>query len=140
MTTQMDRNTMGTDQQRYSNIMMSQNNLGRNMMGQDINNIMSNRGMTSGMSNMMGHGRTMEVMGHNLMGQDMTSQMMSGDIMGHQDMTHNLVYNSRMGHNLINNQMSSKAMNTNNGLVGQRMMQQMEMRHVPETHTSSRLF
>merc|ERR1711973_632902 len=150
MPTQMDRNMMGTDQQRYSNIMMgqntmggkmiSQNNLGRNMMGQDINNIMSNRGMTSGMSNKMGHGRTMKGMGHNLMGQDRTSQMMSGNIMGHQDMTPNLVYNSRMGHNLINNQMSSKAMNTNNGLVGQRMMQQMEMRHVPETHTSSRLF
>jgi len=150
MPTQMDRNMMGTDQQRYSNIMMgqntmggkmiSQNNLGRNMMGQDINNIMSNRGMTSGMSNMMGHGRTMEVMGHNLMGQDRTSQMMSGNIMGHQDMTPNLMYINRMGHNLINNQMSSKAMNTNNGLVRQRMMQQMEMRQVPETYTSSRLF
>merc|ERR1711915_1050492 len=150
MSTQMDRNMMGTDQQRYSNIMMgqntmggkmmSQNNLGRNMMGQDINNIMSNRGMTSGMSNMMGHDRTMEVMGHNLMGQDRTSQMMSGNIMGHQDMTPNLMYINRMGHNLINNQMSSKAMNTNNGLVRQRMMQQMEMRQVPETYTSSRLF
>merc|ERR1712113_386505 len=79
--------------------MISQNNLGRNMMGQDINNIMSNRGMTSGMSNMMGHGRTMEVMGHNLMGQDRTSQIMSGNIMGHQDMTPNLMYINRMGHN-----------------------------------------
>merc|ERR1719381_460388 len=74
---QMDRNMLDRDQQRYSNMMgrnlmgqdsmdrnmmgqhtlgrnmMHQGNLGRNMMGLNIYNIMSNRGMTSDMSNMM---------------------------------------------------------------------------------------
>merc|ERR1711951_121249 len=78
MSSQMDRNMMGMDQQRYSNMvmgrnmmgqdnmgqrmigqdnmeqhMMGQNTMGRNMMGRNIYNIMSNRGMTSDMSNMM---------------------------------------------------------------------------------------
>merc|ERR1719370_1334490 len=75
---QMDRNMMNMDQRRYSNMMgsnlmgqdsmdrsmmgqdimgdnmMHQNNMGHNMMGRNIYNIMSNRGMTADMSNMMG--------------------------------------------------------------------------------------
>merc|ERR1711951_308225 len=86
MSSQMDMNMMGMDQQRYSNMMMGRNmmdqddmgqrmigqdnmgqrmmgqdnmgqrmmgqdTMGRNMMGRNIYNIMSNRGMTSDMSN-----------------------------------------------------------------------------------------
>merc|ERR1711973_539080 len=127
MSSQMDMNMMGMDQQRYSNMMMGrnmigqdsmrrqmmnknmmmgrdnmgqhmmgQNTMGRNMMGRNIYNIMSNRGMTSDMSNMMGQqidsnmmGRdmTMDVMGRNMMGQDRSSQMMRRNMMGHQNMT-----------------------------------------------------
>merc|ERR1719228_2677399 len=56
----MERNI---DQQRYSNMMgrdsskrnmMSQDTMGRNMMGRNVYNIMSNRGKTSDVSNMMG--------------------------------------------------------------------------------------
>merc|ERR1719187_2944982 len=78
----MDRNSMGMEQQKYSNMMdrnlfgrnsmgrdmmdrnmINQDIMGRNMMGQDtmrgnmmggnIYNLMSNRGLTSDMSNMM---------------------------------------------------------------------------------------
>merc|ERR1719391_1169800 len=103
---QMDRNMLDRDQQRYSNMMgrnlmgqdsmdrnmmgqhslgrnmMHQDNMGRNMMGRNIYNIMSNRGMTSDMSNMMSKqmnpnmmGRDI-TMGRNMMGQDRNSQMM----------------------------------------------------------------
>merc|ERR1712219_29498 len=130
MSSQMDRNMMSMDQQRYSNMvmgrnmmgqdnmgqhMMGQNTMGRNMMGRNIYNIMSNRGMTSDMSNMMSH-------------QIMTPNMMYSNLMG-QDMM-----------DMANSQMSSKMMNSNNGLMGQRMMQQMEMERVPETYTSTRFF
>merc|ERR1719244_2074349 len=187
MSSQMDRNMMGMDQQRYSNMMMGrnmmdqdnmgqrmigqdnmgqrmmgqdnlgqrmlgQNTMGRNMMGRNIYNIMSNRGMTSDMSNMMGQqmdsnmmGRdmTMDVMGRNMMGQDRSSQMMRRNMMGHQNMTPNMMYSNMRGQDMMdmaNSQMSSKMMNSNNGLMGQRMMQQMEMERVPETYTSTRFF
>merc|ERR1711962_601372 len=178
MSSQMDRNMMGMDQQRYSNMMMGRNmmgqdnmgqqrmmgqdnlgqrmmgqdTMGRNMMGRNIYNIMSNRGMTSDMSNMMGQqmdsnmmGRdmTMDVMGRNMMGQDRSSQMMRRNMMGHQDMTPNMMYINMIGQDMMdmaNSQMSSKMMNSNNGLMGQRMMQQMEMERVPETYTSTRFF
>merc|ERR1719300_973598 len=77
ISSQMDRNLMGMDQQRYSNMMMGrdmvgqdtidrlmmgrdnmghnmmgQDNMGSNMMGRNVYNIMSNRGMTSEMSPM----------------------------------------------------------------------------------------
>merc|ERR1711962_721708 len=172
MSSQVDRSMMGMDQQRYSNMMMGrnmigqdsmrrqmmnrnmmgQNSMGRNMMGRNIYNIMSNRGMTSDMSNMMGQqmdsnmmGRdmTMDVMGRNMMGQDRSSQMMRRNMMGHQNMTPNMMYSNIMGQDMMdmaNSQMSSKMMNSNNGLMGQRMMQQMEMERVPETYTSTRFF
>merc|ERR1719495_106197 len=123
--------------------------MGRNMMGSNIYNIMSNRGMTSDMSRMMGQqmaskmmgmmGRDMgmNMMGDNMMGQDRTSHMMS-----HQDMTPNMMYSNMMGQDLManTNQMSSNMINSNNGLMGQHMMQQMEMERVPETYTSTRMF
>merc|ERR1719391_1948929 len=88
---QMDRKMLDRDQWRYSNMMgrnlmgqdsmdrnmmvqhtmgrnmMHQGNVGRNMMGRNIYNIMSNRGMTSDMSNMMG-----KQMNRNVMGRDIT--------------------------------------------------------------------
>merc|ERR550519_845407 len=106
MPSKMDRNLMGMDQQRYSNMrgrdslnrnmmgqdimerkmmgqdtmgrnmmgqdimgrnMMGQDTMGRNMMGRNIYNIMSNRGITSDVSNMMG-----QQMNSNMMGRDMT--------------------------------------------------------------------
>merc|ERR1719365_448270 len=166
-------NMMGMDQQRYSNIMMGRNMMGQdsmghnllgqetmgrnmmrqgnmrqNMMGRNIYNIMSNRGMTADMSNimdqhmesnMMGQRKTLDVMGRNLMGQDRTSQMMSRNLMGQQ--TPNMMYSNMMGQDMLgmtNNQMSSNMMDSNNRLMGQRMMQQME--RIPETYTSTRMF
>merc|ERR1712168_250805 len=59
----MEGTLMGIGQQRYSNVMgrdslnrniMGQDTMGRNMMGRNIYNVMSNRGMTSDISNLMG--------------------------------------------------------------------------------------
>merc|ERR1711962_1395163 len=176
MSSQVDRSMMGMDQQRYSNMMMGrnmigqdsmrrqmmnrnmmgQNSMGRNMMGRNIYNIMSNRGMTSDMSNMMGQnmdsnmmGRdmTMDVMGRNMKGQDRSSQMMRRNMMGHQDRTPNMMYNNMMGQDMMdmaNNQMSSNMMGSrgmSSGIIsnnGQRMMQKMEIERIPETYTSTR--
>merc|ERR1719365_446669 len=143
MGTERDINMMGMDQQRYSNIMMGRNMMGQdsmghnmmgqetmgrnlmrqgnmrqNMMGRNIYNIMSNRGMTADMSNimdqhmesnMMGQRKTLDVMGRNLMGQDRTSQMISRNLMGQQNMTPNMMYSNMMGQDMLgmtNNQMS----------------------------------
>merc|ERR550519_1779342 len=162
MTSNMDRNMM--EQQRYSN-MMGRDSLNRNMMGQDtmrrtmmgrnIYNIMSSRGMTSDVSNMMGQlmnsnkmGRdmTMNLMSRNMMGQDRNSQMIGHNMLGHQEMTPNTMYSNMMGQDrmdMSNNRMNSRGMSSdmmnsysNNGLMGQRMMQKMEIEHVPETYTS----
>merc|ERR1719391_448483 len=175
--TQMDRNMLDRDQQIYSNMMdrslrgqdsmdrnmmgqhtmgrniMHQDNMGRNMMGRNIYNIMSNRGMTSDMSNMMGKQMNRNMMGRditmdrNMMGQDMNSQMM-----GRQDMTPNMMYSNMMGQDMTSNQMSSNMISSrgmssdmmnshsNNGLMGQRMMQKMEIERVPETYTSTQFF
>merc|ERR1719283_802047 len=119
--------------------------MGRNMMGRNIYNVMSNRGSDmSGMlmdqqmnSNMMGRDMTMDVMGRNMMGQDRSSQIMGSNMMGRQDMTPNMIYNNKMGQDMIRNQMSSDLINSNNG---QRMVQRMEMQRVPETYTSTRFF
>jgi len=189
----MNRNMMGMEQQRYSNIMgrdslnrnimgqdtmgrnmigqdimgrnmMGQDNLGHNMMGQDamgrnIYNVMSNRGMTADVSNMisqqmkpsmMGRDMTMNVMSRNMMGQDRNSEMMGRNMLGHQEMTPNTMYsnmmdrsNNQMSSNMINSRgMSSDQVNahSNNGVIGQRMMQRMEIERVPETYTSTRFF
>merc|ERR1712055_1233123 len=82
MSSQMDSNMVGMDQQRYSNMME-----GSNMMGRNIYNVMSNRGSDMSMgqqmnSNMMGRDMTMDVMGRNMMGQDRSSQMMGRNMMG----------------------------------------------------------
>merc|ERR1719391_276661 len=181
MSSQMDSSLMGMDQ--YSNMMgrnlmgrnmrgqdsmdrrmMGQNNLGRNMMGQDsmdrnmmgrnIYSIMSNRGMTSDMSDMMGQQMNSNMMGRNMMGQDRTSQMMGRNVIGHRDMTPNMMYSNMMGQDMMDvtnrnpmsaNMMGSRGMSSdmmnsrsNNGLMGQRMMQKMEIERVPETYTSAR--
>merc|ERR1719391_259311 len=109
-------------------------------MGRNIYNIMSNRGMTSDMSNLMGQQMNSNMMGRDNMGQDRSSQMMGLNAMGYRDMTPNMMYGNMMGQDIIDdvtgrNQMS--ALNANNGQV---MMQQMEMERVPETYTSTRFF
>merc|ERR1711951_248648 len=132
----MNRNMMGQDstdrQMMDGNVMMGRDNMGQrmmgqntmglNMMGRNIYNIMSNRGMTSDMSNMMnqqmdsnmmGRDMTMDVMGRNMMGQDRTSQLMSRNMMGRQ----NMMYSNIMGQDMTNmalNQMSSNVMDSNN--------------------------
>merc|ERR1719295_627602 len=175
METDRDINTMGLDQQRYSNIMLGRNmmgqdsmgsdmirqgnmgrimmrqgNMGQDMMGPNIYNIMSNRGMTADMSNMMGQqmesnmmgqDKTLDVMGRNMMGQDRTSQIISQNQMGQQNVTPNMMYSNMMGQDMLgmtNNQMSSNMRDSNNRLMGQRMMQQMV--RIPETYTSTRMF
>merc|ERR1711973_980415 len=107
--------------------------MGQSMIGRNIYNIKSNRGMTAEMSsmmgqqmesNMMGQGKTMNVMGRNMMGHDRTSQMISPNTMGQQNMTPDTMYT---------NMMDSK-----DRRMGQRMMHQME--RIPETYTSTRMF
>merc|ERR1719378_282984 len=187
MSSQMGRNLMGMDQQRYSNMMgrnmmvkdsidrkmmgqvnmglnmmgqenmghnmIDQDNMGRNMMGRNIYNIMSNNGMPSDMSGMMGkqdssmmgqQDMTVNVMGQNMIGQDRLSQMMRPNMMGHQDMTPNMMYSNMRGQDMMdmaNNQMTSSMIRSNsNGVMGQPMMQQMEMERTPATYTSTRFF
>merc|ERR1719365_527667 len=119
--------------------------MGRSMMGHNIYNIMSNRGMPSDMSNMLGQQMNSNMRDHDMakdmMVQDRSSQMIGGNIMGYLDMTPNMMYSNMMGQDMMDvtnrNQMSSNLMNTNNG---RRMMQQMEVEHVPETYTSTRFF
>jgi len=153
----MGRNMMG--QVTMGRNMMGEDTMGRNMMGRNVYNVMSNRGTTSDVSNVMGQqinptmvGRdmSMNMMSRNMMGQD--SQMLGRKILGHQDMTPNTMYSNMIGQDMMdmsNNQMSSNMINSrgmssdsliNNGLMGQRMMQKMEIERVPETYTSSRLF
>merc|ERR1712142_447284 len=109
----MDRNLMGMDQQRYSNMMMGrdmvgqdtidrlmmgrdnmghnmmgQDNMGSNMMGRNVYNIMSNRYMTSDMSPMMGQQIDSKMMGMdmamNMMGDNMMGQVRASQMMSHQ--------------------------------------------------------
>merc|ERR1711970_973777 len=135
MSSQMDSNMMGMDQQRFSNMMerrnmmgqdsmdhqmMGQDSMGRRMMGQNtmgrnIYNVMSNRGSDMSMgqqmnSNMMGRDMNMDVMG-----QDRSSQMMGRNMMAQQDMTPNMMYSNMMGQDMIRKQMSSDLMNSKNG-------------------------
>merc|ERR1712110_969581 len=90
MPSNMDSNLMGRDQQRYSN-MMGQDFMGRNMMGRNIYNIMSNRGVTSDVSNMMG-----QQMNSNVMGRDMTINAMSRNLIG-QDRNSQMMSRNRLG-------------------------------------------
>merc|ERR1712111_337799 len=136
----METNFLGMDHQQRESNMMGPDSLNRNMMGQDtmmgrnIYNLMSNRGMNSDVSDMMG-------------------RQMNANMLGHQEITPNTKYSNNMGQDMMevsNNRMSSMnsrgrssgMMDTlsNNGLMGQRMMQRIEIESVPETYASSRLF
>merc|ERR1712133_214605 len=91
----IDRKMMG--QVNMGLNMMGQENMGHNMidqdnMGRNMYNIMSNNGMPSDMSGMMGkqdssmmgqQDMTVSVMGRNMIGQDRLSQMMRPNMMGH---------------------------------------------------------
>merc|ERR1719495_2024152 len=106
--------------------------------------------------NMEGHQEmTPNNMYSNMIGQDRNSQMMGHNMVGHQEMTPNNMYsnmigqdrmdmsNNRVSSNMMNNRgLSSEMMNSHskNGLMGQRMMQKMEIERVPETYTSTRFF
>merc|ERR1711936_656410 len=125
----MDRNPMGIEQQRYTNMMgrdsfnrnmMGQDTMGHDMMGRNIYNIMSNRGMISDVSNMIGQQRNSQMMGRNMLGQqDMTPNMMYSNMMGQDVMD---MSNNRMSNMMNSREMSSDSL-VNNGLMGQRMMQ-----------------
>merc|ERR1711973_706626 len=164
MSSQMDKSMMGgslMDQGFMGRNMLHQDSIGHNMMGRNIYSIMSNRGMASDMSSMMkqqidsntmGHDMTMDVMGRNRINQARNTQMMGGDIMmSCQDMTPNMMYNNIMGQGMMdmtNSQASSNMMSSHgmmdsrsdNGLMGQRMMQKMEIERVPETYMSTRFY
>jgi len=164
MSSQMAKSMMGgslMDQGFMGRNMLDQDSIGRNMMGRNVYSIMSNRGMASDMSSMMkqqmdsntmGHDMTMDVMGHNRINQARNTQMMGGDIMmGRKDMTPNMMYNNIMGQGMMdmtNSQTSSNMMSgrgmmdsrSDNGLMGQRMMQKMEIERVPETYMSTRFY
>merc|ERR1712111_245826 len=164
----METNFLGMDHQQRESNMMGPDSLNRNMMGQDtmmgrnIYNLMSNRGMNSDVSDMMGRqmnanmvGRdmSMNMMSLNMMDRDRNSKMNGRKMLGHQEITPNTKYSNNMGQDMMevsNNRMSSMnsrgrssgMMDTlsNNGLMGQRMMQRIEIESVPETYASSRLF
>merc|ERR1712113_1112461 len=129
--------------------MLGQDNMGRNMMDRNIYSIMSNRGMTSDMSNMMG-----QQMDSNMMGQDMTMDVISrnmidrNNMIARQEMTPNMMYSNMIGQDMTNTQMASNMMSSrgmmdsrsDNRLMGQGMMQKMEIERVPETYMSTRFF
>merc|ERR1712168_1259818 len=108
----MAQDNMGRNMRAQDNIghnMLSEDTMGRNLMGRNIYNIMSNRGLTSDVSNMMG-----QEMHSNMMGRDMTMNAMSHPMMG-QDMSPNMMYSNMMGKDMIdmsNNHMSSNMMNS----------------------------
>jgi len=158
----MSHNMM--DRDNVQGIIMGQDHMGHNMIGQDsmrpiitgrdIYNIMSNRGMTSDVNNMMsqninskmmGQDMTRNVMSQNMMGQEGNSQQMNPNMLAHQNMIPKVMYSNMM--DMSNNQLSSHGMSSdlrkahsNNGIMGQRMMQKMEIASVPEIYISSRLF
>merc|ERR1719315_530218 len=113
MSNMRERNLMGMEQQKDSNMMgrnilgqnsmglemmdsnmINQDVIGRNMMGQqdtsrgnmkgrNIYNLMSNRGITPDMSNIMSRNLMgKQQMHYNMIGQEMTSNMMNRDMIG----------------------------------------------------------
>merc|ERR1711962_1975118 len=152
MSAQMDRNMMVRNmmgQDTMGRNMLGQDNMGRNIMDRNIYSIMSNRGMTSDMSNIMG-----QQMDSNMMGQDMTMDVISrnmidrNNMIARQEMTPNMMYSNMIGQDMTNNQMASNMISSrgmmdsrsDNGLMGQGMMQKMEIERVPETYMSTRFF
>merc|ERR1711962_1475863 len=86
MGTERDIDLMGMNQQRYSNIMMGRNRMGHNMMGQETmgRNLMGQDSMGPNMMSKDNMGRNVMRQG-NMMGQDRTSQMISQNQMGQQN-------------------------------------------------------
>merc|ERR1712121_66395 len=108
MPSKMDRNLMGMDQQRYSN-MRGRDSLNRNMMGQDTME-----------HNMMGQ----DIMGRKMMGQDtMGRNMMGQDIMGH-----NMMGQDTMGRNMMGQDSMERSMMSQD-TMGRNMMGQDSMGH-----------
>jgi len=140
MSSQMDSNMMGMDQQRYSNMMerrnmmgqdsmdrqmmgqdsmgrrmMGQNTMGRNMMGRNIYNVMSNRGSDMLMGQQMNSNMMGQQMNSNMMGRDMNMDVMGRNMMG-QDRSSQM-----MGRNMMAHQdMTPKMMYSN--MMGQDMI------------------
>merc|ERR1719365_183567 len=118
MSSQMSKSMMSgslMDQGFMGRNMLGQDSIGHNMMGRNVYSIMSNRDMASDMSSMMkqqmdsntmGHDMTMDVMGRNRINQARNRQMMGCNMMSGRGM------------------MDSRS---DNGLMGQRMMQEMEI-------------
>merc|ERR1712212_602691 len=152
----MRRNMIGhnsMDRDMREHTIMGQETMGHdmmngNMMGRNIYNIMSNRGMTADASNMItGNLMAKQQMNSKIMDQDLSSSIANHNMLGQREMVPNMMYrnmmdqaNDRMSANMNSRGMSSSMMNSNNGLMGQRMMQKMEIEHVPEAHTSTRFF
>merc|ERR1712029_329249 len=150
---QMNSNMMGGDMTMKSLNMIGQDRnsqmMGRNIMGQQdmTPNTMYSNVMGQDMMDM-----TNNRMSSNMMGQERNSQIMARNMLGRQDMTPNTMYSNMMGQDMMdmtNNRMSSNMMNSrgmssdsliDNGLMGQRIMQRMEIERVPETYTSTRFF
>merc|ERR1712066_409574 len=119
-----------------------------NMMGPNVYNIMSNRGMTVDAINMM-TGKLMgkQQMNSKITDQDLSSNIMNLNMLGQREMVPKMMYrsmmdqaNNRMSANMNGRGMSSTMMNSNNGLMGQRMMQKMKIERIPEAHTSTTFF
>merc|ERR1711962_1003574 len=119
----MDRDMMG--QESMDHQMMGQNNMGRNMMGRKVYNIMSNKGMTPDMSNMMGQQMDSNIMGRDMMGQEsMDHQMMGQNSMGRNMMGRN-VYNIMSNRGMTSNMMGQQmGCNMTVDVMGRNMMGQ----------------
>merc|ERR1712198_735415 len=108
MTSYMDSSSLRDDSRDMyrmmspNNMMYRNNQMGRNMMGQDMSNNMMNR---------------------NMMGQDMSNNMMIRNMMG-RDMSNNMMYSNMMGQDMSDNMMNMNSRNMmNNQIMGQDMMQ-----------------
>jgi len=152
----MGRNMIGhnsMDRNMREHTIMGQETMGRNMMkgntiGRNIYNIMSNRGMTLDASNMIA-GNLMGTQQTNakIMNQDLSSSIMNHNMLGQREMIPNMMYrnmmeqaNNRMSANMNSHGLSFNMMNSNNGRMGQSMMQKMKIEHIPEAHTSTIFF
>merc|ERR1719402_2137939 len=78
MSSQMDRNMMGMDQQRYSNMMMGRNMMGQDNMGQRMMDQDNMGQRMMGQDNMGQRMMGQNTMGRSMMGQDNLGQRMMG--------------------------------------------------------------
>merc|ERR1711962_1246999 len=117
------RDMMG--QESVDHQMMGQNNMGHNMMGRKVYNIMSNKGMTPEMSNMMGQQMDSNIMGRDMMGQEsLDHQMMGRNSMGRNMMGRN-VYNIMSNRGMTSNMMGQQmGCNMTVDVMGRNMMGQ----------------